>query len=238
MTQKFLIVNADDFGMSSGVDRGIIEAYERGIVTSASLMVRWPHASEAAAYAREHRDLSVGLHVDLGEWMVRDGSWVPLYEVVPDGNDRDVEAELARQLDHFRELLGHDPTHLDSHQHVHRHEPTRGPAHSLARKLGVPLRASGDGIAYRGEFYGQGDMGRPYPEGVSVQNLVRILQSLSPGITELGCHTGFDDGLNTMYRDERACEVATLTDPAVRGALEALGITLVSFLDITGGRKG
>jgi predicted glycoside hydrolase/deacetylase ChbG (UPF0249 family) len=51
-TNRYLIVNADDFGQSHGVNRGVIEAFENGIVTSASLMVRWPAAVEAAAYAR------------------------------------------------------------------------------------------------------------------------------------------------------------------------------------------
>jgi predicted glycoside hydrolase/deacetylase ChbG (UPF0249 family) len=77
-----LIVNADDFGQSAGVNRGVIAAHERGVVTSASLMVRWPAAEEAASYARQRPGMSLGLHVDLGEWTFREGSWTPLYEVV------------------------------------------------------------------------------------------------------------------------------------------------------------
>ena len=80
--KRFLIVNADDFGLSDGVNRGIIEAAEHGIVTSASLMVRQPAAAAAAAYARNGGKLSVGLHLDLGEWYYRDGEWLPLYSVV------------------------------------------------------------------------------------------------------------------------------------------------------------
>ena len=51
-TGRLLIVNADDFGQTAGVNRGVIEAHDRGIVTSASLMVRWPAAAEAASFAR------------------------------------------------------------------------------------------------------------------------------------------------------------------------------------------
>jgi predicted glycoside hydrolase/deacetylase ChbG (UPF0249 family) len=232
-SQTYLIVNADDFGMSSGVNRGIIEAHERGIVTSASLMVLWPHAAEAAAYARDHPELSVGLHIDLGEWTVEAETWVPLYKVVASENQQAVEAEIARQLHRFRHLLGRDPTHLDSHQHVHREGPAREPVRSLARELGVPLRACADAIAYRGEFYGQRHLGKPYPDGVSVENLLRILASLEPGITELGCHPGFDDGLATMYRGERAREVTTLTDARVKRGIGEMGIELVSFRDIS-----
>src|SRR5262249_5520976 len=105
MSERYLIVNADDFGLSEGINRGIITAYENGIVTSASLMVRWDATSQAAGYARDHCALSVGLHVDLGEWMYRDGEWFALYEVVPTDNAQAVKAEVLRQLDLFYQWL-------------------------------------------------------------------------------------------------------------------------------------
>src|SRR5919201_1887636 len=100
--KRYLIVNADDFGQSAGVNRGIIEAHERGIVTSASLMVRWPAATEAAAYARDHPELSLGLHLDLGEWAYRDGEWIALYQVVCEDVREAVAHEVTRQLMAFR----------------------------------------------------------------------------------------------------------------------------------------
>src|SRR4051812_5062264 len=115
-SQRYLIVNADDFGLSPGVNRGIITAHEHGIVTSASLMVRWPGAVEAAAYAKTRPELGVGLHIDLGEWAYRDGEWIALYQVVPLADHEAVFAEVERQLTCFRGLLGREPTHLDSHQ--------------------------------------------------------------------------------------------------------------------------
>src|SRR6185312_13088245 len=94
MSQR-LIVNADDYGRSAGINRGIATAHEQGIVTSASLMVRWPDAEQAARYARERPALSVGLHVDLGEWTYQDGNgWLPVYAF---GGD-DPEAEVRAQL--------------------------------------------------------------------------------------------------------------------------------------------
>src|SRR5207248_58596 len=113
--KRHLIVNADDFGQGPGVNRGIIAAHERGIVTSASLMVRWPAAGAAAAYGREHPRLSLGLHVDLCEWTCRDYNWVALYEVVSLQDAGRVEEEVTSQLAAFRHLAGHDPSHLDSH---------------------------------------------------------------------------------------------------------------------------
>src|SRR5579862_3297846 len=111
---KDLIVNADDFGMTKGVNRGIIQAHEKGIVTSASLMVLKPAAAEAAEYARSHPEFSIGLHLDLCEWSFVHGDWRRLYEVVSLSNPSAVEAEVQRQLGLFRELMGCDPTHLDS----------------------------------------------------------------------------------------------------------------------------
>jgi predicted glycoside hydrolase/deacetylase ChbG (UPF0249 family) len=61
------------------VNRVVIEAHIRGVVTSASLMARWPAAEEAAVYARAHPELAVGLHVDFGEWVWRDSRWATLY---------------------------------------------------------------------------------------------------------------------------------------------------------------
>src|ERR1700722_19032593 len=58
---RYVIVNADDFGQSRGINQGIIQAHEQGIVTSASLMVRWAGAAEAAAYGRAHPNFSLGL---------------------------------------------------------------------------------------------------------------------------------------------------------------------------------
>ena len=60
---KSLIVNGDDFGASHGINLGVVEAHERGILTSASMMVDPPASAEAARSARDHPDLGVGLHV-------------------------------------------------------------------------------------------------------------------------------------------------------------------------------
>jgi predicted glycoside hydrolase/deacetylase ChbG (UPF0249 family) len=229
---KFLIVNADDFGQSEGVNRGIIAAHEEGIVTSASLMVRWPAASEAAAYARDHPGLGLGLHVDLGEWAFRGGAWEPLYEVVPPGDGALVRTEVEAQLARFAGLVGRAPSHLDSHQHVHLREPARTVLLELARRLSLPLRHFTPGVRYCDEFYGQTGRGEPLPGSLSAERLIAVLAALAPGVTELGCHPGTGEGLETMYAGERALEVAALTDPRVRAAVESLEISLRTFGDL------
>jgi predicted glycoside hydrolase/deacetylase ChbG (UPF0249 family) len=229
MPDRYLIVNADDFGLSPGVNAGVVAAHENGVVTSASLMVRGPAAGAAAAYARGRPQLGVGLHLDLGEWAFRGGQWVRLHQVVPADDAAAVRAEAARQLAGFRRLVGRDPTHLDSHQHIHRREPARTVAADLGRELGVPVRHLSPGIGYCGDFYGQDGEGRPYPELVTAAALVKLLERLPPGVTELGCHPGTGDTPDTMYVRERALEVAALCDPSVRAAVRELGIRLMTF---------
>jgi predicted glycoside hydrolase/deacetylase ChbG (UPF0249 family) len=236
-SKSYLIVNADDFGQSPGVNRGILAAREHGIVTSASLMVRWTAAAEAAAYGRAHSAFSVGLHVDLSEWAYRDGTWVPSYQVVPMDNRDAVEEEVRRQLAAFRRLMGQDPTHIDSHQHVHHVEPACSVLVELARELAAPLRHFCPAVHYCGSFYGQAVKGYPYPEGIRVGTLIETLKSLPPGVTELGCHPGEGDDVDSMYRGERADEVKTLCDPRVRAALDAEGIELGSFRDLAAGGR-
>src|SRR5437588_3622319 len=135
--KRYLIVNADDFGQSEGINSGIIQAHEKGIVTSASLMVRGAAAPEAGLYARAHPELSIGIHLDFGEWAYQDGTWVAMYEVVPLDDRGAVADEVTRQLESFRRLIGGNPTHIDSHQHVHQREPLHSITMEFARRLAM-----------------------------------------------------------------------------------------------------
>ena len=227
--KKRLIINADDFGQSPGINRGTIEAHEFGIVTSASLMVRWPAASEAVAYCKQRPDLSLGLHLDLGEWAFRENKWTPLYEVISSNDVSEISREVIRQLEMFRRLTGKDPTHIDSHQHVHLEKPAFKITNEMAERLGVPLRNCSAAIQYCGGFYGQTDDGLPNHECLSAAGLIGIIKALAPGVTELSCHPGRDTDIDTMYRNERDKEVDVLCDPRVRAAINDLDIELVSF---------
>ena len=229
MSERMLIVNADDFGLSPGVNAGVVRAYEEGILTSASLMVRYPAAREAAEYANQTPDLSLGLHVDLGEWTWRNEDWETLYQVVSLDDPDDVVAEVTRQVESFRRLTGREPTHLDSHQHVHNWDPVVSSFRSLAGRLGVPLRHYTDGVAYCGDLYGQSTDGTPIPDAITVPALIEIIEGLPEGITELACHPGLGGDSGSTYDHERVQEVEILCDPRVRAALEREHVMLRSF---------
>jgi len=232
--KRYLIVNADDFGHSSAVNRGVIHAHEHGIVTSASLMVRWPAAVEAAEYAKDRPGLSLGLHLDFGEWVYEDQNWKPVYHVVQLDDATALLDEVSRQLAVFRTLTGRVPSHIDSHQHVHLREPARTVVLEAALGLRAPVRNCNREIHYCGRFYGQTAEGSSCPEGIASDALIEILSQLPPGVTELACHPGEGQFPNTTYMDERAKEVKTLCDLKVRSALIEMGIELCGFATLPG----
>ena len=223
--KRLLVVNADDFGRSDGINDGVAAAHEHGIVTSASLMVRWPAAADAAAYARAHPALGVGLHVDLGEWERRDGTWHVVYEVA---GALEAGREVRAQLDRFRDLVGRDPTHLDSHQHVHREGPAAGALAELGVELGVPVR-SDSAIHYCGSFYGADAGGVPLLDLIRPEALAALVAGLPEGATELACHPAARVDLASSYADQRMLEVAALCSPAVRAAVEWGQVELCDF---------
>jgi chitin disaccharide deacetylase len=224
---RFLVVNADDLGLSRTVNDGILAAHSDGIVTSASLMVRQGAAQEAAERAVAHPDLAIGLHLDLGEWNYMEGDWTLAYSHCDLDDPAEVEMESRAQLDRFRALFGRDPTHLDSHQHVHESEPVKGVAERLAAELRVPLRNRT--IRYEGGFYGQSGTGEPFPEGVSEVRLIELIRSLPSGWTEIGCHPAAGAVPSSAYNEERARELSVLCSSRVSQAMKTAKVQLCSF---------
>ena len=227
---RFLIVNGDDFGASRGINRGILEAHHRGILTSTSLLVDTPWSEDAACLSRAAPDIGIGLHVDFAHEGGR-GREARGRSPGP-GEIADAEtcrAELHRQFRRFQELIGCPPTHLDSHRNVHRHPGLLPHFADLARQYGLPLREYSP-ARYFSKFYGQWG-GATRLEQISVDGLLRMLETeIQEGFTELSCHPGYvDPDLQSGYSHERETELRTLCDPAVRKILAERQIQLMSF---------
>ncbi len=221
--EKYLVVNADDFGASTGVNRGICECHVHGIVTSTSLMVTGRAVDEAVSLSRDHPALAVGLHWDVcGE----DESDFDLDDLAA------VRDEFRRQLDAFHRHLGRLPTHIDSHRHAHREQRVRTVLRELVEPLGVPLRDE-EPVRFVGGFYAQWEWLVTNLEYVSVPFLQRMLcEEVAPGWTEFSCHPGYrSEDFRSVYLAEREAEVRTLTDRRIRATIEQLGIRLVSYAD-------
>lgn len=147
---RYLIVNADDFGLSPGVSRGIIQAHREGILTSTTFMVNFPWAGETAPLLQEAPGLGVGVHLNLttgapvlppeqvpslvgdsGEF-VR-SAWRVLTRIRPE----EARREWAAQVEKGIALLGRTPTHLDTHRYLQAYPPLCEAMLSVAKEYGV-----------------------------------------------------------------------------------------------------
>lgn len=146
-------MSADDFGLSTGVNRGIEEAFLAGGLSTTSVMAAEAAAAEVTDVARRHPDLDIGLHVNLTHGSpVLDPARVPTLVdgdglLVPFGELRSrllhrrvsaeqVRAEVAAQFTRLRSF-GVEPTHWDSHQHVAFLPGLVGPVFSAAHAAGL-----------------------------------------------------------------------------------------------------
>ncbi len=246
---KRLIVNADDFGLTAGVSRGILDAHSRGIVTSTTLIANLPLGAPLLDALKEA--LGVGLHLNLTlgrpiapaeeiPSLLDDGKFFrdPLRQAAQ-AKPEEVELELRAQVAVFTRLLGRKPTHLDSHHHVGRHLPIRNVVFALAEELGVPVRcqdaetrraAGARGLKSPEHFFGESG-----PEAYwSRERLLAHLAALPDGVSEFMTHPGyFDQDLaGSRYGPQREVELRGLTDPAVSEAVRARGIRLCHFGDL------
>ena len=250
-----LIVNADDFGYAESVSVGVARAHRDGIVTATTLMTNAPHTRGAAQLARATPSLDVGVHlVTTFDRPLADVERIPTL-VDSDGRffrpiellSRDIDREEAlieyrAQYRKARELLGRDPTHLDSHHWVHDHPALEWAIGELARETGAAARIHSDGQRDRLRAHGvrtPDHFVREFQHDgkVDLEFLLALLERIATtsGVTELMCHPGeLDEGLarRSGYARERASELATLTDPRVRAAVKDLGITLATFADV------
>jgi predicted glycoside hydrolase/deacetylase ChbG (UPF0249 family) len=221
---KFCIVNGDDFGFSQGINQGILEAHQKGILTSTSLMVSMPSAPEAARLSHDFSSLSVGLHVVLTH---EDGT--PRIDFDSSERCRD---EIARQWERFLELMGQPPTHLDAHHNICRDKRLTPLFLEWADEKKIPLREHSP-ATYFPDFYGQWD-GETHLEQIGVENLCRMLSTrIGPGFTELGCHPGYiDPNFESAYAIERETELQTLCSPVVQEAILEQEIKLINYKDL------
>ena len=150
-----LIVNADDFGLTSGVNRGILEAHTRGVVTSATLMACGTKFQEAAALAANVPKLSVGCHVVLVDGApTLNSTEVPSLLAGPTPSFRQslirfaslattgrldheqIESEVTAQIRKLQ-AAGIRVSHLDSHKHTHMFPAVFKPLLRAAKACGV-----------------------------------------------------------------------------------------------------
>jgi predicted glycoside hydrolase/deacetylase ChbG (UPF0249 family) len=251
---KRLIVNADDFGRTRGVNAGVLEAHLYGIVTSATVMVLEPAAEEGVSEAfRRAPNLSFGLHFVLTGGGLPASSLERVPSLLVEGRfprsaselprevaAEEVSRELEAQIFLFEKMAGRPPSHLDSHHHSALHPSIQPVFAEAARTRSIPVRASSDAAR---ESLRAGGVRTPdrfvdafYGDGANAETLRAILRDLADGETsELMCHPGRADErlrAGSSYAREREREIALLCDPELRALLAEQGIELVSFREL------
>ncbi len=278
---KRLILNADDFGLTKGVDDGIVRAHREGILTSATLMANGEAFDHAVALALVNPRLGVGCHLvlvggkcvapadqirsladasgrlpdTLAEFITR----VSTYTI----RRAHIEIELRAQIEKIKRA-GISPTHLDTHKHTHTHPRVLEALGGVAREFGItrirkPIEKLRDtwsrlapsrqrlaasaarttgrkfvalckkyGLHYPDNFLGLASTGSLSPAA-----LRGLIDTLPEGQTEIMLHPGICDAdlakTGSRLQQERELEMQALVDPAVKNAVAARGVQLITY---------
>jgi predicted glycoside hydrolase/deacetylase ChbG (UPF0249 family) len=267
---KRLIINADDYGRSPDISRGIREAHLNGVVSSTTCMMNIPTTAQDVAIAvQETPRLGMGVHLVLtmGKPILprqavsslidehgNNRKYDPFLANIPNLNLDEVRAEWRAQIEAYIRATGRKPDHLDSHHHSSYFSPALFRAMlELAKEYDCPIRypllptnsdsrefaeTTRHAPALLNEFKPQ----RPeaffvnfYDETATKENLLNIINSVGEGTSEIMCHPGYVDeafAKESIYNFQRAGELQILTDPAIKQAVQANDIELITFADL------
>ena len=218
-----LIINADDFGLSEGVNYGIISAYKSGVVRSTSTMANMPGFEHAMELLKENENLGCGVHMTMSCYkpvlsnlktiVDENGYFIRRItnEVIENMDLDEIYEEFCAQIEKVRAKT--NITHLDSHHHVHTLEKLRPVIERVLEKYDLPIRGGFEYdfnyskiIPLIDTFYG---------ENVSEDYFVKKIDYLkSYEIADIMCHPAYvDDFLmkTTSYSMARINEYKILT---------------------------
>ncbi len=245
---KKIIINADDFGLTDGCNRGIIKAIKKGLVTSTTIMMNMAYANKGIDILKSMNFKSLGIHLTLtcGE------PSLPVSEVptlvnsenkfykrkeslFPHMKLEEVEKELKNQIELFLKT-GLKPSHLDSHHHIHMCDGIREITVKLAKYYNLPLRYVNKETKncleennikttdkFSMDFYG---------ENATIETIRKTLSQLKSGSMELMVHPGLvDDELMKLssYNIKRSRELEILTNDEVKLWIKENGYTLIGY---------
>lgn len=248
-----LIINADDFGYSEGVNLGIAEAHRSGTVTSTTAMVTMPAIDHAVRIAKENPCLNIGLHLNItfGKPLTSVPGLVNeegfFYKPKEEPNQSlfkkdEIKQEFLAQYFEFIKKFHKRPSHLDSHLYAHQIYQTVAEAiHEIALEKQLPVR----GMRING-----------YPEipffswfkvreNESEEDLLKKLAEHLPELdkleyAEMMVHPAFADEYllgNSSYNRQRFIELKVLTSQRMRDLLRAHRIELTNFMEATYGNN-
>lgn len=260
MTKK-LIINADDYGLMSSVNKGIVQSYLKGIVTSTSVLINLASDDDisglkliTALETGIHLTLTVGRStlsnneipnlVDINRnFHLRKSKNRPVDEDGTVHFDDVPEDEIKREFDSQIKLFlsnGLTPSHLDTHHHIHMDEKVLDALISVAIEYSLPVRSVNpkmrDKIRSAGVHTNDFFIGDFFGmDNITTENLKSIFAELDDGVSELMCHPGYlTNRLKVIsgYSNERPIEMEVLTNDSIAKAAKTMGIELISWSDV------
>jgi chitin disaccharide deacetylase len=257
---RYLIVNADDFGFTRDVNRGIVDAHQNGVLTATTLMANGDAFEDAVRLAGQTPTLDVGCHLVLVQ-----GDSVLTRKPLPPGPKELIGALLAARLDPYLEFkaqiekllrAGVRPSHLDTHKHTHVLPAVLSAVMRVAQEFSVHFIRlpfdSGWALVrpferwYRRKLLqrklGSTDhfLGFRLTDHLSEETLAQTVRTLPVGWTELMCHPGYlGDELRvarTRLKQERQRELNALTSVRIRELVTECDVTLSNYRELAEAR--
>lgn len=240
-----LIVNADDFGFTKGVNKGIIKAHKKGTVTSCTAMVTMPAIYHAKKLAKKYPTLKIGLHLNitLGKpltncpTLTKDNGMFYKPKENPDISKfkkEEIKQELLAQYNLFITIFGRKPTHLDSHLYAHQiYDVVSEIVYEFAKEKGIPVRDLATNKYRKADFINWFKI----LEGESIADIWQRLETnkellLSLDIVELMVHPAFPDKYlfnNSSYNKQRKIELEILISKKFKNFIKDNQIELTNY---------
>lgn len=245
-----LIINADDFGYSTGVNYGIIHAHQKGILTSTTIMSNMPGYEEAVKLAKMNPELGVGVHLtltcgkpirdDVPSLIENEGEFhkITYYE-------QDFEIDIDELYNEWKSQIekvydsGISPTHLDSHHHVNSIHPMTIVFIKLAEEFDLPVRNNfvvPNSLKTTDRFYTTFDsigLTKEIWKLMEIRNLIEDVQKY--GCVEIMCHPAYVDHFlmsNSSFNVDRTVALNELIDERYPKIFKENKIELVNFDNI------
>lgn len=208
-----VIINSDDFGYSRGVNYGIVDAYQKGILTSTTLMANMPGFDHAVELKKQLPNLGVGVHLTLtcGKPLLKN------LETIVEGDhfrklsfyQKDFSIDQEELYQEWNAQIqkvyaaGIIPTHLDSHHHTHSFGGNQDVVVALAKKYDLPVRGNFEQkqdvkhVTYFEKYFDDVGVENPSERQISI-SLEMYLEELLAKLrtydsTEIMCHTAYID---------------------------------------------
>lgn len=242
-----VIFNADDFGLTKGVNTGIVEAHVDGVVKSTTMMVGMSAEQHAVELARQFPELKIGLHLRFTAGKALNGASSLTDEhgvfksyhdffACTSFNSRDIFQEVEAQIRAFLQL-GLPLSHIDSHHHAHTHPQLNSVIEELARQYSVPLRGSQHRLKPHVRYCFSDSF---YESRVDLTTLIDHLLSLKKhyDIVEVMCHPARIDLVLrncSSYLEFREKELSILTSDWLSIMLAKHGIEITDYSALTTG---